>query len=283
MIFINNKYTNTYYKIIEKAKNSDRNKSSIFESHHIIPKSIGGSEEKSNLVLLTLKEHFICHLLLLKMTEGKNKEYMYYAFNMMSNFKKYNSKAYSLLKTEFKKIHSVRMSGPNSPHFGKKQKKSTVEKRIANTDRNKLRTMLGKIGELNPNYGKILNDETKNKISMALTGKAKPENFQKGEKNSNYGKKHPNLNSGKSNAMFGLFGIENPNYGSKRTDEQKENIKISKTHKNMHKYFYVIELLMCNTSLKEIHAITNVSMWLIYKIKKGNHIACKLYKESHAI
>jgi hypothetical protein len=67
-VFIQNKYTNWYYSIINKALSTQRkkNKNSYFENHHIIPRSIGGINNKSNLVLLTFKEHFLCHWLLTK-------------------------------------------------------------------------------------------------------------------------------------------------------------------------------------------------------------------------
>jgi hypothetical protein len=68
--------------IIERAK------SRVFlgytEKHHIIPKSLGGSNEENNLVNLTAKEHYICHLLLIKMTEGKARTKMRYASYMFS-------------------------------------------------------------------------------------------------------------------------------------------------------------------------------------------------------
>jgi hypothetical protein len=68
MLFIDNKYTHTYYKIIERSKS--RIIPYYTEKHHIIPKSLGGSNKKDNLALLTAREHFICHLLLTKMTSG---------------------------------------------------------------------------------------------------------------------------------------------------------------------------------------------------------------------
>ena len=73
MIFINNKYTKCYYSIISKAHSRVLPKETYTERHHIIPKSLGGSNLKNNLVKLTAREHFICHLLLTKMTEGENK------------------------------------------------------------------------------------------------------------------------------------------------------------------------------------------------------------------
>ena len=37
------------------------------ERHHILPKCLGGSNDPANLVRLTAREHFICHLLLTRM------------------------------------------------------------------------------------------------------------------------------------------------------------------------------------------------------------------------
>jgi hypothetical protein len=70
-MFLNNKYYIWYYKIISNAISQNRVKNSIdyFEKHHIIPKCLGGNNTKNNLVLLSAKEHFICHILLTKMVE----------------------------------------------------------------------------------------------------------------------------------------------------------------------------------------------------------------------
>ena len=68
MIFINNKYTNWYNSIINNAKN--RTITGYTENHHIIPRSLNGTNTSENLVRLTAREHFVCHLLLTKMTVG---------------------------------------------------------------------------------------------------------------------------------------------------------------------------------------------------------------------
>lgn len=62
-LFLNNKYTKWYYSICNNAKLRNSGE----EKHHIIPRSIGGDNSKQNLVLLTTREHMICHLLLTKM------------------------------------------------------------------------------------------------------------------------------------------------------------------------------------------------------------------------
>lgn len=69
-----NKYTKWYFSIVNNAKENPR--SGYTERHHIIPKSLGGPDYDDNLVNLTAREHFICHLLLQKMTESSDKDKM---------------------------------------------------------------------------------------------------------------------------------------------------------------------------------------------------------------
>lgn len=68
-MFIDNKYRKWYMAIISKALR--RNNVGYVEKHHIIPSSLGGTDDKTNLVKLTAREHFVCHLLLTKFTSGK--------------------------------------------------------------------------------------------------------------------------------------------------------------------------------------------------------------------
>jgi hypothetical protein len=68
MLFINNKYTTWYYAIIESVRH--RAIDGYSEKHHIIPKSLKGDDSPANLIRLTAREHFLCHRLLTKMTEG---------------------------------------------------------------------------------------------------------------------------------------------------------------------------------------------------------------------
>ena len=69
MNWLNNKYTNWYNRIIRNAQS--RELDTYYEIHHIVPKSLGGTNQKSNLVKLTAKEHYVCHLLLMKMYSDK--------------------------------------------------------------------------------------------------------------------------------------------------------------------------------------------------------------------
>ena len=57
-------YKKHYISLINRAK--DRKINGYTETHHIIPRCMNGTDDKDNLVDLTAREHFIAHLLLLK-------------------------------------------------------------------------------------------------------------------------------------------------------------------------------------------------------------------------
>lgn len=82
-MYLDNKYTKWYNSIIENSNN--RTIDGYTEKHHIIPRSLGGSDDSSNLAILTAREHFICHLLLTKMTTGNARHKMCFALHMITN------------------------------------------------------------------------------------------------------------------------------------------------------------------------------------------------------
>ena len=58
-------YPKIYDSIIDNAKSENRKRGeTYYENHHIIPKCLNGSDYKTNRVLLTAREHFVCHKLL---------------------------------------------------------------------------------------------------------------------------------------------------------------------------------------------------------------------------
>ena len=82
-------YKRIYESLIQSRikMNRVKDENNYFEKHHIIPKSCGGSNDKSNIVLLTFKEHFIAHLLLVQIYDGKLKNKMQYALWRMASDK----------------------------------------------------------------------------------------------------------------------------------------------------------------------------------------------------
>ena len=61
------KYSTIYDSLIENAKLRKAFCKHTLEKHHIVPKSLGGSNRRSNIVFLTFKEHLVAHLLLIRM------------------------------------------------------------------------------------------------------------------------------------------------------------------------------------------------------------------------
>lgn len=168
-------YENTYNNIISNAILSNRKKLKdiYFERHHILPKCMGGSNNNTNLVLLTAKEHFVCHHLLTKIYPDNSK--LQFAFWAMCNQLdgdvkreyKINSTTYQKAKEQFAKVNSERHSGKKMPE----------SHRIASSIRWKLNNP-NKKGPENKAYGIPRTNEVKDKISK--TQRANP------EKNSNF-------------------------------------------------------------------------------------------------
>jgi len=134
-MFLKNKYKKWHDSIINRAKN--RVLSCYFEKHHIIPKSCGGSDDKSNLVKLTAREHFIVHLLLTKILKGNNKDKMILAFSFMCDLKKSNSRIFSSLRLKGLKILSKKLTGRKVPKEIKEKIKYARQFQICSNEQRK--------------------------------------------------------------------------------------------------------------------------------------------------
>lgn len=103
-----------YNDIIERAKNRTLDQSIYTENHHVNPKCLIGYDDNYT-VILTAKEHFVCHHLLTKMYPENSG--LHYAFWSMCNQKslgrdyKISSKIYSIAKENHSKHMSELLSG----------------------------------------------------------------------------------------------------------------------------------------------------------------------------
>ena len=118
-MFLENKYTRWYYQLIENANKRDYTKIGMFDKHHIIPKSFGGSNDEKNLVKLTPREHYLAHLLLIKMTKGLYKQKMAFALFRFSPKNTKNRFENSHKYEYFRKVLAKGMTGKNNPFYGK--------------------------------------------------------------------------------------------------------------------------------------------------------------------
>lgn len=82
-------YRSIYYNLIAKALTQGRIKKTNdgLDRHHIIPKSLGGCNDISNLVLLAGREHYLAHKLLVRMHVGADRKKMIYALWWMTKTK----------------------------------------------------------------------------------------------------------------------------------------------------------------------------------------------------
>lgn len=170
-----NKYARVYMMLIEKRKSFPAVSG---EKHHWVPKSI---TKNNDVVLLTCREHYIAHLLLIKAVLPEFKKPMVYAMlsmrmRVLKNINM-NSRLFEKMRSEAFKQHSVFMKENNPFKSPATRKKASVSK----------------MGENNYMYGKQHSQESINKMKEKAVGRSQ------GSKNPMYGKHR--------------MGEASPNYG----------------------------------------------------------------------
>ena len=187
-------YRKIHNSIIEKAINEERkrNVGVYYEAHHILPRSLGGTNKKSNMVLLTAREHYIIHkcLPLIYIKEDNVDAYhkMNHALHRFLYSK--NSEGYKISSRDYGKIkeaHAVSISkaltGITRSPENRENISSGLKKYYENNPGNfegkshsveTLKHMSEKqSGENNPMHGKTRTEEERKKISDSMKGKKK--------------------------------------------------------------------------------------------------------------
>lgn len=181
-MFIDNKYYKWYNMIITNAKH--RQLHGYKEQHHIIPKCMGGSNKKENLVMLTAREHFICHQLLARFVS--NTFYKKKMLNAIGKFVQNNDLQKRILSSRHYKIARESIAEANRGRIYTKdarQKMSNLAKgripwnkgmkglvNFPDTAKDKLRELyLGK--SFKERYGDEKANQIKKKISKTKEGK----------------------------------------------------------------------------------------------------------------
>jgi hypothetical protein len=136
------------------------------EKHHIIPRSMGGTDARSNLIALTPRQHFVAHWILWKAYGGN----MGCAFFMMSNFGKYgnvNSRTYAMARSDYSEQVSIQMTGkvmpPISEETRQKMSESATGRKVSDATKAKISAF---------QKGRKASEETKRKVSEAKKGKS---------------------------------------------------------------------------------------------------------------
>ena len=106
-------YRKVYNNLIANAK--AQHIDGYYETHHIVPKAEGGSDDNTNLVKLTARQHYIAHLLLAKIYNDYKMHCALVCMTMKTddmdrNFR-FSSRLYEKLKLKRSKMMSERMKG----------------------------------------------------------------------------------------------------------------------------------------------------------------------------
>ena len=144
-------------------KSKDAENYVYYEKHHIFPKSLfpAWTNRKSNLVLLTAKEHYICHMCATKIWPTKE---MACAFMMMCSDSK-NATMYKISRENYRKHYS----GKGNPMYGRSAIREMTEEQLF-----EYKLKMSKI------LSSIKRDENwKKHISFSLKGKSKSDSHKK--------------------------------------------------------------------------------------------------------
>lgn len=119
-------YKKHYNLLMGKRTNNPPSEHVYSERHHIIPVSLGGTNNKNNLVILTAREHFVAHMLLAEMYPKLSKAWisMNCAFRFMrgnpneDSLRYTNSRYYELKMSDAALAMSISQKGEKNSQFG---------------------------------------------------------------------------------------------------------------------------------------------------------------------
>jgi len=168
-------YNKIYNNLINTRKSLKRIKSDeqYYENHHIVPVSLGGSDDDSNMVLLTAKEHWVAHCLLAKMS-----------YDDKQNSYKMNQALVNIGRV----IPESKRKSSRLYAFARKEIAKEVSKRHTNT-LIVIEAATGKrIGRVSKNHPKVLNGE----YVFFHTGMKRTDEFKEKQRKGNTADKNNN-------------------------------------------------------------------------------------------
>lgn len=182
-----------YYSFIFSRKNRVLKKTDICHKHHIVPRSLGGSDDENNLIILTSREHYIAHMILWKCGYKQ----MITAFFYMSHNHRHqgivSSRLYESLMHDYSNLVSLRF------------------KNVPFTEEHKANISVAL-------KGRLVSLETREKIRNRLRGSKDSEETKRKKAVSHIGEK---------NVMFGVsaYDVILAKYGKDLGEEKIKQIK----------------------------------------------------------
>lgn len=167
-------YKKHYDALISKAQNRP-SPEGYTEKHHILPRCLGGSNAKTNIAILTGREHFVAHLLLRRIHPDKV-GLAIAVIRMVNDSRRItNSRKYEWAKKQCHETMSehhkkVALKRWQDPEYRKRM--SEMSKKIwadpAHIEMMKSRNS----GEGNPSYGRTRSQQSREKKSKSSGAKA---------------------------------------------------------------------------------------------------------------
>ena len=150
--------------MIERARN--RVIDGYVERHHIIPRSLGGTDDPSNIVALTAREHLVAHMLLPRFVGTPGPMWQALWCMVQMGEVRVTGRLYEQVKIRNSAAHSAALKG---------------------------RPNLALKGRPNPRRGIARSEETKAKISAAKKGRKQADWVVEAKRQWARGKKRPDL------------------------------------------------------------------------------------------
>lgn len=251
-------YQKIYDALVQKRRENPLDKKIQYcESHHIIPRSLGGTDELDNIVNFTAREHYVAHKILVKaylQKYGKESEHykkMVTALFFMTTSKRWDgkitSRMYDTIRNEFAKRQYENNVGERNPMFGRDWREGKTQEEIEqhrikikqeweSRDEHKKaefrrKCSLRSSGKNNPMYGKNplsnLSEQELKKIreKKQQTWKNKSDNERK-----EYAKQLAELRANFSDEKKADIRKKKQEAWDKKSDEEKAEIKRKTCH-----------------------------------------------------
>ena len=199
-------YRKVYDQLMERGKTRTPEINDYYELHHIIPKCMGGDNDKENVVRLTYREHFIAHWLLHR--EYPTNGSLAASFHIMAfgtawrSARKERGNGYTPSSRQLEEARMAKIM----QRTGTKHSKDTKDK-----------ISKGNKGKIGHNNGLKFSDETKAKMRAAKLGKKRSDEVKK------------KISNGKKKQV--PIGEGHHRYGTKHSDETKAKMRTARARR----------------------------------------------------
>jgi hypothetical protein len=239
-------YQKVYNDIVERGK--VRDPEGYYEVHHIVPRCMGGGNEKENLTNLTAREHFIAHWLLARIYPNhRGVAFSFWAMSSMGKHK-VSSRAYEEAK-----------------NFMNTWNSQTQKEIWANPEKRKNLSEISKKMWEDPEFLKTQKEKLKNSWTEEIKEKASKLKIQKYKDDPGYGKKIA------ENNKRNWSDVEYRKNTSKKISKTKSDLEWLKKNSKVsdENVSEIKKMLSEGITGQSIAKLFGLNKQMIYRIKHG--------------